>query len=115
MIRHGWHVNLGTGWIITITVAASMLLLNCGSDSKLRKEETMPQLTIEQVQAKYTDQWMKIPGVAGTGIGEAEGKPCLKVFVAKKTLELEKKIPKIADGYPVVIEETGEFKALDRK
>ncbi len=75
----------------------------------------MPQATIEQVQSKYSDQWMSIPGVVGTGVGEFQGKPCIKVFVSKKTSELEKKIPATADGYRVIIEETGEFKAHDKQ
>jgi hypothetical protein len=74
----------------------------------------MPQLTIEQVLEKHTDQWMAMTGVVGTGIGESGGKPCIKIFVVKKTDELGKKIPTTVDGYPVTIEETGEFKALDR-
>jgi hypothetical protein len=32
--------------------------------------------------------------------------------VIKKTPELNKKIPNIIEGYPVVIEETGKIKAL---
>ncbi|MGH8650749.1 MAG: hypothetical protein ACREYE_00590 [Gammaproteobacteria bacterium] len=70
---------------------------------------------IEQVQAKYEDRWMSIPGVVGVGIGAANRKPVIKVLVVKKTIELEQKIPKEAEGYQVVIEETGEIRALPRK
>ena len=68
--------------------------------------------TIEEVQEAYTDAWMAIPGVVGTGIGESKGKPCIRVFVARKTEELEKKLPSQVEGFPVIIEETGEFRAL---
>ncbi len=71
----------------------------------------MPQLTIEQVQEKYQNQWLALPGVVGVGIGELGKKPALVVMVVKKTPELEQKIPKMVEGYPVVIEETGEIRA----
>ncbi len=74
----------------------------------------MPQMTIEQVLKQHTDQWMAIAGVVGTGIGKSEGKPCIKVLVTGKTDELTKKIPANVGGYPVVIEVTGEFRALSQ-
>ncbi len=78
-------------------------------------EKPMEQKPIEEVLKKYTDRLMAIPGVVGTGIGEFEGKPCIKVFVVKKTPEIEQKIPKVLEGYKVIIEETGEFRALEPK
>ena len=72
----------------------------------------MPAKTIQEVLAEQTHQWMAIPGVVGTAIGESEGRPCIKVFVAEKTQELVAKIPGNLEGHPVVLEETGEFRAL---
>ena len=54
-------------------------------------------------------------GVVGTGEGRCEGKPCIKVFVIKKTSDLDEKIPKNLDGYAVIIEEIGEIKPLGRE
>lgn len=54
---------------------------------------------------------MKIPGVVGTAIGECDGKPCLKILAASLTPEIKGQIPKIVDGYAVVVEVTGEFRA----
>jgi hypothetical protein len=82
---------------------------------KEQSGQDMPKLTIEQVQAKYQDRWMRIPGVVGVGIGAANGKSVIKVLVVKKTMELEQRIPKEAEGYSVVIEETGKIRALPRK
>jgi hypothetical protein len=75
----------------------------------------MAEETIKEVLKKYTKDLMSIPGVVGTGQGLCEGKPCIKVFVIKKTPDLDQKIPKTLDGYPVVVEETGEIKALPKK
>lgn len=90
------------------------LVSGCAKSGTVAKEDKVPDQTIQQVLEKYTDQWMKLPDVVGTGIGECDGKPCIKVFVARKSAKVEKAISAMADGYPVVIENTGEFKALDR-
>lgn len=81
--------------------------------SGLEKGQTMPERTLEQVQEEHTDEWMAIPGVEGTAIGLSEGKPCIKIFTSLKPQQLRDKIPSTVEGYPVIIEETGEFRALD--
>ncbi len=69
--------------------------------------------TIEEVLKQHTDEWMSIPGVVGTGIGECEGKPCIRIFVSKKTPELLKKIPSKLEGFVVDVQETGEIRARE--
>ncbi len=68
-------------------------------------------MKIEEVLKKYTDNLMSISGVVGTGQGLCDDEPCIKVFVIKKTPELEKKIPGELEGYKVKIEETGKVQA----
>jgi len=77
-------------------------------------KKPMAEETIKDVLKKHTKDLMSIPGVVGTGQGLCEGKPCIKVLVIEKTPDLNQKIPKTLDGYPVVIEETGEIKALPK-
>ena len=74
----------------------------------------MPEQTIEQVQEKHTDRWMTIPGVQGTAIGMSEGKPCILILSSVKPGTLQDKIPSQVEGYPVVIKETGAFRALEQ-
>lgn len=69
-------------------------------------------MTIEQAQKKHQAKIMKLTGVVGIGIGEVKTKKVIKVMVEKRTPELEKKIPKQIEGYPVVIEETGKIQAF---
>ena len=76
-------------------------------------EKQMTAKTIEEVLKEHTDEWMSIPGVVGTAIGEFEDKPCIKVFVVKKTEDLTQKIPSQVEGFPVIFEETGEIRALE--
>ena len=70
--------------------------------------------TIETVLKEQTDKLMSLPGVVGTAQGLCDDKPCIKVYVAELTAELEKKIPKKVEGYVVDIEVTGEFRALPK-
>lgn len=72
----------------------------------------MPGKTIQEVQKEHTDELMAVPGVAGTAIGMCNERPCIKVYVVKKTPELDRKIPDTLEGYPVMTEETGEFRRL---
>jgi hypothetical protein len=79
-----------------------------------QKGNPMTTKRIEVVLKEHTQAIMSIPGVVGVGQGLCEGKPCVKVFVIKKTLDLDQKIPDTLDGYPVMVEETGEIEALPR-
>jgi hypothetical protein len=79
-----------------------------------REQSPMPRPTIEQVLEAHTARLMSIPGVVGTAQGLCSGKPCIKVFVAKKTPELLGQIPAAADGYPVAVEQTGDFHPFPR-
>ena len=60
---------------------------------------------------------MAIPGVVGTAIGQDKGKPCILVLTASNTEQIRKKIPATVDGYPVIVQYTGEIRAWmnDRK
>ncbi len=73
--------------------------------------ETVKQKTIEEVLAEHTPEWMAVPGVIGTGIGECDRKPCIKVLVVEASDSLSQRIPKEVEGFPVRIEVTGEIKA----
>ena len=77
------------------------------------KGHYMPERTIEQVREDHTEGWMAIPGVEGTAIGLSEGKPCIKIFTSSKSQQLRRNIPSTIEGYPVVIEQTGTFQALE--
>lgn len=74
----------------------------------------MPAKAIEKVLKEHTKELMSIPGVVGTGQSLCDDKPCIKVYVIQETPELEQKIPRILEGYPVVIKETGEIRALPK-
>jgi hypothetical protein len=76
----------------------------------------MPKRDINEVLRSHDQEIMAIPGVVGIYVGllDDEKTPCLKVMVVKKTPELERKIPRELEGYPVVIEETGEIRPMKK-
>ncbi len=72
----------------------------------------MQDKPIELVLREYSSILMELTGVTGTAQGEYNGEPCLKVFAAKKSPELLEQIPELLGGYRVIVEVTGEFRAL---
>ena len=99
--------------ICTISAAGNLAGCSYTGHGDLEKGQSMPERTIEQVQEEHTDDWMAIPGVEGTAIGLFEGKPCIKIFTSSKAQEVRAKIPSMVEGYRVIIEETGAFRALE--
>jgi hypothetical protein len=63
--------------------------------------------SIEEVLARRSAEWMAVPGVVGTGIGLCGGARCIVVFVVERNAEIERRVPKEADGFPVRIEAGG--------
>ena len=80
-----------------------------------QKGAVMPTKTIQQVQEEHTDEWMAIPGVVGTAVGQDQGRPCILVFTASNTEQVRQEIPLMVEGYPVVVQHMGEVRALDKQ
>ena len=96
-------------------ILAAGALAGCsltGADD-LGKGSPVGEKTIEQVLEERTDQWMAIPGVEGTAIGLFEGQPCIKIFSSVAPQQLRNKIPETLEGYQVVIQQIGKFRALE--
>jgi hypothetical protein len=97
---------------VSLVILSIFSISHTGEKSDiLPKGNQMVARPIVEVLKDHARDLMSIPGVLGAGQGLCEGKPCIKVFVIKKTPELVQKIPDTLDGYPVVIEETWEVKA----
>ena len=94
--------------LITISITACANRKVAGPQGK----NAMAAKTIEEVLKEHTPQLMSLAGVVGTAQGFCDNKPCRQVFVIEKTPELDQKIPDVLEGYPVMVEETGEIRAL---
>ena len=72
-----------------------------------------PSTPLTEVLARHTPDLMRMPGVVGTAEARlADGRPCILVMVAKSTPELRRALPASLEGWPVKVEETGEFHAM---
>ncbi|CAN5467187.1 hypothetical protein BH18VER1_BH18VER1_12410 [soil metagenome] len=73
-----------------------------------------PRRDINAVLADCDDRLLAIPGVVGVYVGllEDEKTPCLKVMVSERKSAAEQPIPASIEGYPVVVEVTGELRPL---
>lgn len=98
-------------------MTAAGILTGCSRSTagNFQKGLYMPERTIEQVLQNKTNEWMAIPGVEGTAIGLLKDKPCIRIFTSRKPQKIRDKIPSTIEGYPVIIEETGAFRALDQE
>jgi hypothetical protein len=66
-----------------------------------------------EVLAAHTPELMAIPGVVGTAESRtSDGRPCILVMLGKASPELRAKLPSELEGWPVVVEVTGEFHAM---
>ena len=72
----------------------------------------MPDRSINEVFDANLGSVMALPGVVGVGIGEHGGEPCIRVMVEIATPAVRAEIPDQFGGYPVIVEETGPFRAL---
>jgi hypothetical protein len=76
-----------------------------------------PHRDINAVLRAHDRELMAIPGVSGVYIGLLDDTKtsCLRVIVARKTRELERKIPRRLEGYQVVIEENGPIRPMRKQ
>jgi hypothetical protein len=74
---------------------------------------------LADVLKSHTPELMGIEGVVGTGEGklgdQPGGRPVILVLVARRTPEIDARIPKEIEGYPVEIRAVGEVRKLDQK
>jgi len=72
---------------------------------------------INIVLAAHDKELLAIPGVAGVYVGTLDDRhtPCLRVILERDTPEIRKAIPRHIEGYPVVLEVTGEIRALEKQ
>lgn len=92
-------------------LAVILLTFTSCANYELKKGAMEPK-AIEQVLREHTGELMAVPGVVGTAIGLCNERPCVKVYVIKRTRDLDQNIPHTLEGYPVMLEESGEFKRL---
>jgi hypothetical protein len=69
-------------------------------------------MSIEQAFDRNHDRLMAIPGVTGLGIGDKNGRPAIIILVRQLTPDLKIRLPRVLEGHPVVVEQSGEIVAF---
>ncbi|HEY4673263.1 MAG TPA: hypothetical protein VIH03_03770 [Nitrososphaerales archaeon] len=64
-----------------------------------------------EVKEKYVNQLKKLPDVIGVGVTGSEHDARIVVFVLRVRKDLTQKLPKVLDGVPVEVLETGRIEA----
>src|SRR5690242_4281141 len=106
----GGSMNLAGLCLASFLIAAAA---GCGGKSGGGAPPAGRQRDIDTVKEAHTPELMALPGVVGVYVGRTEkGEPCIGVMVIRKTEELVKKIPRSLEGYPVIIDETGEIRPM---
>ena len=101
------------GLLLFLWFAATMVSCSREQAEIGQEDPSMPNKSLEEILQEYTDSLMTMSGVGGTAQGLCDGEPCIRVFVIKKSDELMGQIPPMIEGYPVDVQETGEFRKLD--
>jgi len=105
--RTGRFASIAVCVLIACTVAA------CRPHAPVGKAPLMPERPIADVLASHTPELMALPGVVGTYQGaQPDGAPAIVVMLASPDAGLERRIPRVLEGWPVVIEVTGEIRAM---
>jgi hypothetical protein len=97
-----------------LVACAIITALGPGFEIMAQDKSSTPRRDIDDVLRAHDKALLAIRGVVGVYVGLLDdGKtPCLKVMLAQKSAETERAIPKTLEGYPVVIEVTGEIRPL---
>ena len=76
-----------------------------------------PKRDINAVLAAHDKELLAIPDVVGVYVGTLEDRStlCLRVILARKNPETERKIPRSIEGYPVRVEVSGEIRPMSQR
>ena len=99
---------------LTIRAAAlvSLVFLGaCGDGSGDGRD--MPAQDINTVMEAHVGELMAIEGVTAVAVGAlANGTPCIRVYVVKKTGAVRRRVPRVLGGHPVIVEESGVIRPM---
>jgi len=98
--------------VILLAIACSAAMRS--QVNQTGQQESMTRKDINAVLKDHDKELLAIPGVVGVYVGllPDDKTPCLKVMVVKETEDLKGRIPKSIEGYPVLIEESGDIRPL---
>jgi hypothetical protein len=114
-LRHHASARSRTGRFASIAagVLIACAVTTCRPHAPEGKAPPMPDRPIADVLAAHAPELMALPGVVGTYQGERpDGTPAIVVMLASPEAGVERRIPRVLEGWTVVIEVTGEIRAM---
>jgi hypothetical protein len=100
---------------LCICFSVFCMAAGCGAQNNFaghKGDVRVPGKTVSEVLKEHTRELMSVPGVIGTAEGLCDNRPCIKVYVDKRSPEIDEKIPHSIEGYPVEVEVTGKFHTM---
>ena len=68
--------------------------------------------SVADVKRRHESRLMKMRGVIGVGIGQRDGKECIRIYVKEESPRILAALPQSLEEVPVEVVVTGTFKAL---
>jgi hypothetical protein len=106
--------TVATVWLLALVFVLTLTVI-C-PQNMAQESSPGPNRDINAVLAAHDKELLAIPDVVSVYVGTTEdGRTlCLKVMLARKNPESERKIPRMIEGYRVVTEVTGNVSAFDK-
>lgn len=104
---------MGAGRLLYLAAALAALLAGCRPAATPVPESSMTRRPLVEVLNARSPELIAIPGV--TAVAESrtrDGRPCVLILVVALTPELRSRLPRDLEGWPVVVEESGEIRAM---
>jgi len=103
-----------SAWVGALLVV--VLIAACSRSGREQQEKDMKKTGIDVVKEKHAPELLSLHGVVGVYIGQTgAGDSCIYVMVVRRDTDLVRKIPTALEGYPVLIQETGEIRPMNEK
>jgi hypothetical protein len=98
--------------VIFVTVVVWMFVLHAAMAQNDR-----PRRDINAVLAAHDKELLALPDVVGVSVATLDDRrtPCLRIMLARHNAKTERALPSSIEGYPVLLEITGEIRALRGK
>jgi hypothetical protein len=91
-----------------------LALAGCGGSGDGRANGT-PSLTAAQAIALHSDSLLAVPGVVGLYEGRSSaGETVIRIMLAKRSAETERRLPRRLEGYRVEVEVSGPIEPMAR-
>ena len=92
-------------YLVIFTFGILSLIISC-------EDRTMSP-TIQEVKDKHVNRILSLPGVVSVGVGRnPDGEPAIIVGLDSTSMDTARQLPKVLDGYPVIVQIIGTIEAL---